>query len=119
MDSVQHAVTWAGLLGQWVELAKSALALPQDEAGQRLRAAVADIIMLQAVAHALKQVKDLPAAERALGLDRAGLLIDKHEAALRARFGHQMPQQLNALVAEARAELKRQEDRKRLAPPGS
>ena len=70
-----------------MEFAKSALALPQDATGDALRQSVPDIIMLQAVTCALRDLGDLSADERALGLDRAELLIEKHAEALARRWG--------------------------------
>lgn len=106
-------LTWAVLLGRWTDFARSAVALPEDAAGRRLRASVADLIGLQAVWFALSQMHELPAdamapAERALGLTRAGVLIDRHEAALRGRFAPDpLPEQAEELIADARAALGR------------
>jgi len=101
-------LTWAVLLGRWTDFARSAVALPDDAAGRRLRESVADLIGLQAVWFALSQMHELPAEvmpreERALGLLRAGVLIDRHEAALRRRFAPDpLPRQAEELVADAR-----------------
>ena len=104
-------LTWAALLGRWVEFARSAVALPKDAAGERLRDSVADIIALQAVWFALQHLGELDADERALGLDRAAVLIDKHVAALRRRFGGEsLPPQLQELVSDATRELARQKE---------
>lgn len=110
-----HQLTWAALLGRWLDFAKSALALPRDAVGEALRQSVPDIIMLQAVCCALQGLADLPADERALGLDRAELLIDKHAAALRQRWADgpdsarsatgPLPPQLLELIDDARANL--------------
>jgi hypothetical protein len=98
-------LTWAAMLRQWVQFARSALALPADDLGTRLRDSVPDIIMLQAVWFALHHLAELDAAERALGLDRAELLIEKHAAVLRSRFGHALPQLLGELIRDAEAQL--------------
>lgn len=98
-----HRLTWAALLGQWVDFARSALALPDDEAGRRLRESVPDIIALQAVWFALRHMDELAPDERALGLDRAQVMIDTHAAALERRWpGEAMPDALVELVKEAR-----------------
>lgn len=96
-------LTWAVLLGQWVEFARSAVGLPVDDEGLRMRDSVADIIMLQAVWFALQHMQELADAERAVGLDRAGVLIEKHEKALQQRWGGNMPASMHELIAEARA----------------
>ena len=100
-------LTWQALLGHWVAFARSATALPTDEAGERLRAAVPDLIMLQAVWFALQHLHELPdPAERALGFDRAQILIDRHEAALRDRWAHAtLPDAVAELCRDARQAL--------------
>lgn len=104
-------VTWAVLLGRWVDFARGALALPDDAAGRRLRASVSDIIMLQAVWHALGEVGDLDDDQRALGLDRAEVLIDKHTAALRERYRNEsLPEMLAELIIDSRERLREKSD---------
>jgi len=99
-------LTWSVLLGRWVEFARGALALPDDAAGRALRASVPDIIGLQAVWFALQHLDELDGDERALGLARAGVLIDKHTETLDARWrGGDLPDELRALVNDARGAL--------------
>jgi hypothetical protein len=101
-------LTWAALLGRWIEFAKSALALPDDDPGGRLRRCVPDIIMLQAVWFSLANLEELDPAERALGLDRAGVLVEKHTAALEETWrGVEMPLALRELISDAVGELRR------------
>ncbi|MEX1017713.1 MAG: hypothetical protein WD534_10170 [Phycisphaeraceae bacterium] len=103
-------LTWTALLGHWVAFARNAVGLPDDAEGQRMRASVADVIMLQAVWFALQQVDELDRAERALGLDRAAVLIEKHAAALEQRWqGQAMPEAMRGLIDDARAMLKAKE----------
>ena len=99
-------LTWAALLGRWVEFARQSVGLPRDEVGQLMRDSVPDVIMLQAIWFALQQVDELSPAERALGLDRAEVLFDKHAAAMRRRWaGHVMPEELMQLIEDARQQL--------------
>jgi len=101
-------LTWAALLGRWIEFAKSAVALPQDQPGKRLRQSVPDIIMLQAVWFALQHMDELSADERALGLDRAELLIEKHSDAIRSRWAADpLPAQVGQLITDAHEQLRR------------
>lgn len=101
-------LTWAVLLGRWVEFARSAVGLPKTGQGQRMRESVADIIMLQAVYFALQHVGELEKEERALGLDRAQVLIEKHTAALEQRWeGETMPGLLRELIADAQRQLRK------------
>lgn len=80
-------VTWAALLAHWTRLAQTALALPTDGPGQRLRASVPDLITLQAVWFALQDLGQLDHDERALGLDKAERLIRRHAEELVDRWG--------------------------------
>lgn len=96
-------LTWSVLLARWVGFAKSATGLPDDSAGRRLRESVADIIGLQAVWFALQSLDELEAAEQKLGLDRAGVLIERHAMALHNRWEEKpMPSEINELVADAK-----------------
>lgn len=99
-------LTWAVLLGRWVDFARTALALPDaegEEAG-RVRASVADIIALQAVCFAMRQLDELDHEQRSLGIDRAGVLVERHGGAIRRRWATDaMPEALAELLHEARA----------------
>jgi hypothetical protein len=106
MPTSAGKLTWAALLGRWIEFARGAVALPDDDAGRAVRRCVADIIMLQAVWFALSHLDDLDCDERALGLDRAEILIDQHAAAIAHQFaGLPLPEQLRELIADARQRL--------------
>ena len=99
-------LTWAVLLARWVEFAQSALALPDNKQGQLMRRSVPDIITLQAVWFALGELDQLDASQRALGLDRAELLIDGHSRALIDRWQDaQLPDPLIELIDDARQRL--------------
>lgn len=100
-------MTWAALLGRWLDFARASVALPKDTAGQRWRQSVAPIITLQAVIFALRQLDDLPEDERALGLDRAEILIRQESAGLNSAWrGEPMPELLLELIADAPAALR-------------
>ena len=102
-DDTDRALTWAALLAKWTEFAQSALALPDDEEGGRLKEAVPSIIGLQAVTHACAEIRDLPEAERALGEDKADMLIKKHAGEINTIWrGEQMPEAVVELVEDAR-----------------
>jgi len=82
-----NKLTWAALLGQWVEFARSAVALPDDADGRAWRSAVPEIIGLQAVAMALRDADRLDHEQLAVGVDRARVLIERHTANLHRAFG--------------------------------
>ena len=71
-------LTWAALLARWVEFARAAVALPDDEQGSRWKRSVTAIIELQAVIMALGELDELPEAEKALGLDKAEIIIRRN-----------------------------------------
>ncbi|HCD34382.1 MAG TPA: hypothetical protein DER01_18370, partial [Phycisphaerales bacterium] len=101
-----HRLTWAVLLGKWVQFARSAVALPDDEQGRKLRASVPDLIMLQAVWFALQHMDELSAAEQALGLDRATVLVDHHTVQLNAHWqSEDLPQKIEQLITDVRQML--------------
>jgi hypothetical protein len=109
-DFDARKLTWAALLGRWVEFARSALALPDDATGRALRSAVPDIIGLQAVTMALGEADELEPDERALGLDRARVLIERHTRNLGALFeGDSLPVRLAELIDDANAAVRRVE----------
>ncbi len=94
-------LTWSVLLGRWIEFARGALALPDDAQGRALRDSVSDIIALQAVWFALQHVDELDADEKALGLDRAEVLIERHAAFINKRWANrELPSELSALIAD-------------------
>lgn len=99
-------LTWAALLVRWIEFAKAAVAFPDDRGGRRMRQSVPDVIMLQAVWFSLQNLDELDADQRALGLDRAEVLIDKHAAAIVARWKEELlPKALREIIDDARQTL--------------
>ncbi len=68
---------------------------------------MAPVITLQAVSFALRQLDDLPEDERALGLDRAEILIRRESGTLNSAWrGEPMPELLLDLVADAASALR-------------
>lgn len=107
-DYDPQALTWAAMLGRWVDFARASVALPDDAGGRKLKASVPDLIQLQAVWFALQHLDELPPDERALGRDRAGVLIERHAGALRERFTDEgVPAGMAELIDEVRAALAR------------
>lgn len=120
MRSEPESLTWATLLAHFTALAKASLALPRDAAGDRWRTAVPSIISLQAVTHALQELDSFPvrtakgkrrvmdAAERAVALDKAAMLIARDSRALSALWGkepvHEAVEELQADATMAFAE---------------
>lgn len=96
-------LTWAVLLARWTDFARSALALSEEGQPGLVRQSVTDIITLQAVWFSLKQMEELSEAEQAMGLDRAGVLIARHAAAIHARFcENPLPEDLKSLLDDVK-----------------
>lgn len=100
------SMTWAALLARWTEFARASVAFPKDETGDRWRASVAPLIGLQSVAFALGEVDSLGADERALGLDRASVLVRTNATELHSVWrGEAMPDALREVVDDAHRAL--------------
>lgn len=105
-SGMAERMTWAALLGNWIEFAKSSVALPDDAAGNAMRDSVSDIITLQAVWFALQHLDELDSDEQALGIDRAEVLIERHSSAIHDRWQNEtMPAELARLIEDVHAAL--------------
>jgi hypothetical protein len=112
-----NALTWTGLLGQWVQFAQASMALPDDADGPAWRASVGAVINLQAVTFALADLDRLPPDEQALAVDKAEILIRDSEARIDAAWrGAGAPESLREIVRDANAAL--ESVRARLAARG-
>lgn len=103
-------MTWAVLLGRWVEFARSSVALPAEGHLGKLKESVVDLITLQAVIAALSELDQLPDEEQALGLDRAEVLVETHSQAVKERFeraGSELPDQIRQMIDEAHEAIKK------------
>lgn len=98
--------TWAALLARWVQLAQAAAALPPSQDADRWKASVAPAIGLHAIAMALAELDLLPDDERALGIDRAGVLIPDFARRVHDAWGNvPLPSRLAELIDDARRAL--------------
>lgn len=104
-EGTPDPLTWPALLAKWTEFAQASVAFPRTQEGDRWRAAVPAIITLQAVTFAMGEVGELAIDERALALDRAAILIRKHERELTALWPTGVPNQMAELLADAKASL--------------
>ncbi len=101
-----EALTWTGLLSQWIQFAQASLALPDEAEGPRWRASVPDIINLQAVTFALADLDRLAPDERALALDKAEMLISKSANGLADAWQPAaLPEGIAEIAADARVAL--------------
>jgi hypothetical protein len=93
-------LTWAALLGHWVEFARSAVALPDDAEGRAWRKSIPAIIGLQAVTMALAEADDLEPEQRAVGVDRSRVLIERHTRELHEAFDIDAGNDLHPMLVE-------------------
>jgi hypothetical protein len=98
-----EALTWTGLLAQWINFAQVAVALPDDEDGPQWRLSVPAVINLQAVTFALADLDKLSDDEQALALDKAQLLIEDSRARIdKAWADSRLPRMLEEIESDAR-----------------
>lgn len=101
-----ETLTWTALLGKWIEFAQASVASPKDAEGDRWRASVAPIVNLQAVIFALAELKDLPAEDRPIALDKSEILIVENADKLELIWGvDQLPDSLVEITRDARLAL--------------
>lgn len=110
-DMNSTSLSWAALIGYWLDFARAAVCLPEDGEGAAWSSSVTPAITLQAVIFALEHLDDLDLEERALGLDRAAILVrdarQQLDDAWRSQGG--TPDGVNELIAEAGRALARGE----------
>lgn len=101
-DLRPEALSWAALLGQWMEYAQAAVAQPDDAEGRRWQAAVPHVIELQAVIFALHELGRVARADRPVARDRAAVLVRRAAGALRELWGSEpLPGSLLELFHDA------------------
>jgi len=106
-DLRPESLTWTSLLAQWMRFAQASLAIPEEADGARWRASVPAIINLQAVTFALADLHHLPDDERALGIDKSQILIDRSVAELdRTWIGIARSPMIDEIILDAVAALK-------------
>lgn len=102
-DAPDRALTWTALLAQWTDFAQKAVALPRTGEGGRWRRAVAPIITLSAVTHALEDLDRIPDEDRPLALDRAEILCRNAARSLHEIWrGEDLPEQVRELIEDSR-----------------
>lgn len=95
--------TWASLLAGWVQFAQTAVALPDDQEGDRWRDSIAAAIGLHALSMALTELHTLDPSERSLAMDKAELGIKEHATAINAAWSAEpMPESLSELIEDAK-----------------
>ena len=86
LDPLTDLGTWSALLGHWSALVKAGeglvLAAPDDADAARWRASIPEVISLQSITFALRDLARLPEADRPLARDRADLTVTASASSL-------------------------------------
>ena len=98
-------VSWAALLGRWMEFAQASAALPSTREGDQWRASVSPMITLQAVTFALSEMEQVAVSDRMLGWDRSEMLCDEAIEQLDQVWGPGAPPELMEVVEQAESAL--------------
>lgn len=100
-------LAWAALLGRWIEFAKASVALPTSGDGARWRASIAPFIELQAIVWALRELAEIPVADRPFARDRAEMQVRRAGTHLdEAWRGVPMPTAMLELLDDATIALR-------------
>lgn len=110
LDPLTDLGTWSALLGHWSALVKAGeglvLAAPDDADAARWRASIPEVISLQSITFALRDLARLPEADRPLARDRADLTVTASASSLDTIWrGVEMPSVLLDVAADARREV--------------
>ena len=100
-----EVVSWAALLGRWMDFARASTALPQTRTGDQWRASVAPMITLQAVTFALSELEQVEPSERLLGWDRGEMLCQEAMETLDGVWGPKAPSEIVETLEQAEAAL--------------
>ena len=95
-----ESLSWAALLGRWLDLAAASTALSDEQGGPQWRRSISSLVTLQAIVFALDEFEALTDQERPVALDRAEVLVDE----AREQLGRTWPDGLPDSLAEALAD---------------
>ena len=95
------AVTWVGLMAQWMEYARASMGWPRDLEGDRHRASVEHVITLQATIMAVEHLHQVDQMERILALDRAQVGVQSAVEVLQDQWNDQVPANIHSIVVKA------------------
>lgn len=105
-DLRPETLTWTALLARWIEFAQAAVAIPEEENGERWRASVPAMINLQAVTLALRELDTVDQREWPWARDKAEVLIERSASELgEAWRAEPMPGTVLELCDDARSAL--------------
>jgi len=102
------ALTWTALLGQWMDFAASNTVAPNTPESRAWADSVTDVITLQALTFALRELSRVPAEDRGVARERAAWLIERHAGHLDEVWrGIEMPLAMLDMLTDVRRALDR------------
>jgi len=96
-----NSLTWAALLGRWLDLAAASTALSEEQDGPRWRRSLPSLITLQAIVFAMDEFDQLPREEQPVALDRSEVLVNEACVQLEETWGTDMPLSLQEAINDA------------------
>jgi len=96
-----ESLSWAALLGRWLDLAAASTALTDEQDGPQWRRSVAPLVTLQAIVFALDEFDALLEDERPVALDRAEVLVNEAREQLAVTWPDGLPEALAESLADA------------------
>ena len=100
-----NSLTWAALLGRWLDLAAASTALTEEQDGPRWRLSLSSLVTLQAIVFALEEFDQLPRGEQPVALDRSEVLVNDARMQLEETWGPAMPAALQEALDDAEAAI--------------
>ncbi|MEE2720097.1 MAG: hypothetical protein VX727_09965 [Planctomycetota bacterium] len=97
-----ESLSWAALLGRWLDLAAASTALTDAQHGPQWRASIPSLVTLQAVVFALGEFDRLDEDERPVALDRSEVLVDEARTQLEECWPDGLPEVLADAITDAR-----------------
>ena len=97
-----ESLSWAALLGRWLDLAAASTALTEAQDGPQWRASIPSLVTLQAVVFALGEFEALDEDERPVALDRSEVLVEEACGHLEDVWRTELPEALADAITDAR-----------------
>lgn len=96
-----ESLTWAALLGRWLDMAAASVAIGDDQDGPQWRRSISSFVTLQAIVFALEEFESLADDERPVALDRAEVLVSDARGQLEETWPAGIPDSLVEALEDA------------------
>ena len=95
------SLSWAALLGRWLDLAAASTALTDAQHGPQWRGSISSLVTLQAIVFALGEFDRLDEDERPVALDRSEVLVAEARDQLLDLWPEGLPDSLAEAISDA------------------